>query len=191
MDVPVVTQHKFQQSFVDFFRCLSFSSSTECWSFLLCHRVWYALCKLCRRLEIPQRCSWGGSRHARCFSTTGVGLVSASADNSGGSEVAVLPRWSTVPAGAVHRQGVDVPVIMQRRSLAVGSAKDSVHRLIWWTSQFAQRQVSQLGAMMCFFRRILRHFSRSSGCPGVERQFPQLGSSRYEEFFFIEGSGWR
>ena len=23
-------------------RCLSFSSSTECWSFLLCHRVWYA-----------------------------------------------------------------------------------------------------------------------------------------------------
>ena len=36
-------------------RCLSFSSSTECWSFLLCHRVWYAQCKLCRRLEIPQR----------------------------------------------------------------------------------------------------------------------------------------
>ena len=42
---------KFQQSS----RCLSFSSSTECWSVLLCQ------CKLCRRLEIPQRSSWGGS----------------------------------------------------------------------------------------------------------------------------------
>ena len=47
-----------------------------------------------------------------------------------------------VPAVAVHRQGVDVPVNMQRRSLAVGSASESVHRLIWWTSQFAQRQVA-------------------------------------------------
>ena len=56
-----------------------------------------------------------------------------------------------VPAVAAHRQGVDVPAIMQRRSLAVGGATDSVHRLIWWTSQFAQRQVSQLGAMMGFF----------------------------------------
>ena len=27
------------------------------------------------------------------------------------------------------------------------------------------------------FRRILRHFSRSSGCPGVERQFLELSSA--------------
>ena len=26
--------------------------------------------------------------------------------------------------------------------LAVGGTTDSVHRLIWWTSQFAQRQVA-------------------------------------------------
>ena len=31
---------------------------------------------------------------------------------------------------AVHRQGVDVPVVMQRRCLALGGATDSVHRLM-------------------------------------------------------------
>ena len=35
------------------------------------------------------------------------------------------------PWFAVHRQGVDVPAIMQRRSLAVGGVTDTVHRLIW------------------------------------------------------------
>ena len=39
------------------------------------------------------------------------------------------------------------------------------------------------------FWRILRHFSRSSSCPGVERQFAQLGALDDEEFFVIEGSG--
>ena len=39
---------------------------------------------------------------------------------------------------------------------------------------------------MMGFWRILRHFSRSSGCPGVERQF--FGALDGEEFFAIEGS---
>ena len=56
------------------------------------------------------------------------------------STVAVLDKVADVPARAVHRPGVDVPVFMQRRSLALGGATDSVHRLIWWTSQFAWRQ---------------------------------------------------
>ena len=43
-------------------------------------------------------------------------------------------------AVAVHRQGVDVPAIFAVTCLAVGGATHSVHRLIWWTSQFAQRQ---------------------------------------------------
>ena len=64
----------------------------------------------------------------------------------------VIPQLVVdVLAVAVHRQGVDVPAIMQRRSLAVGGATDSVHCLIWWTSHSAQRQVSQLGAMKDFF----------------------------------------
>ena len=56
------------------------------------------------------------------------------------SRVAVLDKVADVPARAVHRPGVDVPVFMQRRRLALGGATDSVHRLIWWTSQFARRQ---------------------------------------------------
>ena len=51
-----------------------------------------------------------------------------------------LDKVADVPARAVHRPGVDVPVFMQRRSLALGGATDSVHRLFWWTSQFAWRQ---------------------------------------------------
>ena len=34
-----------------------------------------------------------------------------------------------------------------------------------------------MGAMKGFFRRILRHFSRFSGCPRVERQFFELSSA--------------
>ena len=50
------------------------------------------------------------------------------------STVAVLDKVADVPARAVHRPGVDVPVFMQRRRLALGGATDSVHRLVWWTS---------------------------------------------------------
>ena len=35
---------------------------------------------------------------------------------------------------AVHRQGVDVPAVMQRRCLALGGATDSVHRWSLWFS---------------------------------------------------------
>ena len=56
------------------------------------------------------------------------------------SRVAVFDNVADVSARAVHRPGVDVPVFMQRRSLALGGATGSVHRLFWWTSQFAWRQ---------------------------------------------------
>ena len=62
---------------------------------------------------------------------------------------------------------------MQRRSLAVGSASESVHRLIWWTSQFAT-ETGLLSAVGCdegVLRRILRHFRAPLGCPRVERRF--------------------
>ena len=51
-----------------------------------------------------------------------------------------LDNVADVSARAVHRPGVDVPVFMQRRSLALGGDTGSVHRLFWWTSQFAWRQ---------------------------------------------------
>ena len=46
------------------------------------------------------------------------------------STVAVLDKVADVPARAVHRQGVDVPAVMQRRRLALGGATESVHRLM-------------------------------------------------------------
>ena len=55
-----------------------------------------------------------------------------------------------VLAVAVHRQGMDVPAIMQRRSLAVGGATDSVHHMIWWTPSL-HRDRLQLGGMQGLF----------------------------------------
>ena len=75
-----------------------------------------------------------------------------------------------VLAVAVHRKGVDVPVTVQRRSLAVGGATDSVHRLIWWTSQFALRQVA-VGCGDGLFDAFCVIFRAPPGCPRVERQF--------------------
>ena len=46
------------------------------------------------------------------------------------STVAALYLVADVSACAVHRQGVDVPVSLQRRRLALGRATDSVHRLM-------------------------------------------------------------
>ena len=72
---------------------------------------------------------------------------SASAENSGGSAVAVLTRCS-LPCCAGHRQGWDVPVLLQRQASGVpgdsGSASDSV-----------------IDDFEAGFRRILRHFSDS------------------------------
>ena len=65
---------------------------------------------------------------------------------------------------AVHRKGVDVPVTMQRRSLAVGGATDSVHRLIWWTSQFALRQ-DTVGCGDGLFDAFCVIFRAPPGCP--------------------------
>ena len=59
-----------------------------------------------------------------------------------------------------------------------GNAPDSGHREIGGHSSSQQRQVldSQqwyYGGDDGLFRRILSHFSRSSGCPRVERQFSE------------------
>ena len=78
-------------------------------------------------------CSWTRLLICRCCATTGA--WSLGAENCGFSAV------------AVHRQGVDVPAIMQRRSLAVGGATDSVHRLIWWTPSL-HRDRMQLGTWL-------------------------------------------
>ena len=81
-----------------------------------------------------------------------------------------------VPAVAVHRQGVDVPVNMQRRSLAVGSASESVHRLIWWTSQFATETgcFPQLGAMKGFFGAFCAIFALLWVVPKMSASFSSL-----------------
>ena len=73
--------------------------------------------------------------------------------------------------------GVDVPAIMQRRSRSgrchrFSSSPDLVDIPVCTETGFA------VGCDDGLFRRILRHFSRSSGCPGVERHFQQLGSPR-------------
>ena len=81
-----------------------------------------------------------------------------------------------VPAVAVHRQGVDVPVIIQRRSLQqlrclrFRSSPESVGILLYIRDGY-------YGSDEGLLRRILRHFSRSSGCPGVERQFFEFSSA--------------
>ena len=48
--------------------------------------------------------------------------------NCGVPQLQCSDKVVDVPAVAVHRQGVDVPVILQRRCLAVGGASDSAHR---------------------------------------------------------------
>ena len=74
-------------------------------------------------------------------------------------------RATTVPMvddSVQFIDGVNVPVIMRDS----GSAPDSVHRGHGGHSSSQQRQVDD-----GLFWRILRNFSRSSGFPGVERQF--------------------
>ena len=39
------------------------------------------------------------------------------------------------------------------------------------------------------FLAVFQNFRAPPGCPGVERQFSQLGALDDEEFFVIEGSG--
>ena len=72
-------------------------------------------------------------------------------------------------AVAVHRQDMDVPVIMRDS----GSAPDSVHRGIGGHSSSQQRQVFDLpvAAMMGLFDAFCVIFRAPPGCPGVERQF--------------------
>ena len=84
--------------------------------------------------------------------------------------------WVDVPA-AVHRQGLDVPVILQRQLHA-----DS-RRCLRFSS------CCIMMAVMGFFWRILRHFFALLRLSGVERQFSQLGGFDDEEVFVIEGWG--
>ena len=87
-------------------------------------------------------------------------------------------------SGAVHRRS-HVPVIMQRRLLS-GSAPGSVFAVDGGHSSCATEKgdstcsIAVYGGDELLSRRILRHFSHSSGCPGVERQFFELSSAHSE-----------
>ena len=82
---------------------------------------------------------------------------------------------------AVHRRFY-VPVITQRRLLS-GSVPGSVFAFGGGHSSCATEKrdsilsIAVYGGGEGLFRRILRHFSRSSGYPGVERQFFELSSA--------------
>ena len=69
------------------------------------------------------------------------------------------------------------------------SASDSVHRQSWWKFQFATETGTLLQgvAAMREVCRILRHFSHSVRMD-VSAHFSALDD---EEFFLVEGSGWR
>ena len=78
-------------------------------------------------------------------------------------------------AGAVPAV-LDVPVIMQRRFLwNSGSAADSAHRLVWWTSQFATETGFAVGCDERGFSAFLGHFSRSSFLQGCGRPCGHAG----------------
>ena len=95
-------------------------------------------CKLYRRPEIP-RCSSGMVVDLPVgVPTTGSG--SDSTENCGVPQVQYSDQVVDVLAVAVHRR-LDVPVIMQRRSLAVGGASDSAHRRSQRTSHLQQRRI--------------------------------------------------
>ena len=72
---------------------------------------------------------------------------------------------------------MDAPVTMQRRRsleqwkcLRISSSTGLVDIPV----RNRDRLLFAVGCDEGLFRRILRHFSRSSGCPGVERQFSGL-----------------
>ena len=97
-------------------------------------------------------------------------------ENCAGSAVAVRferGRCSCY-AGAVLVV-LDVPVIMQRRrSLKQWSSPESVSSSPGLVDIPVRNRDRLLSAVEC---GILRHFSRSSGCPGVERQLYELSSA--------------
>ena len=82
-------------------------------------------------------------------------------------------------------------MIMQRQSLAVGSASESVHRLVWWTSQLATETgcFPQLGAMKGFFGLFRPFFALLPFVPELSASFRSWGALDDEEFFVIEGWG--
>ena len=88
--------------------------------------------ELLKPVEIPQVQFLVRWRHAVVV-TTWLGVLTCR--KLWFSTVAVLDKVADVPARAVHRPGVDVPVSMQRRRLALGGATDSVHRRSLWSSQ--------------------------------------------------------
>ena len=94
VDVPVVIQHKFQQSFVDFFKVPQLQFIDRVLVFPVMPQ------SLVRTVETVQKvgdstAQFLGRQLTRpLFFNDSAGLVSASAVNSGGSAVAVLPRWS-------------------------------------------------------------------------------------------------
>ena len=81
---------------------------------------------------------WEGRRHARCCANDRVMVQTV--QNFGVPQLHCSDKFVDVPAVAVHRR-LDVPVIMQRRSLAVGEASDSAHRRSQRTIQLQQRRI--------------------------------------------------
>ena len=132
--------YKFQQSSPIYSGTyLRFRSSTECWLLQLLHRdrAHSANCTDAQRFDSAVF----GMVVDMPVGVQTTGFWSNSAENCGSAVAYSSEKVVDVPAVAVHRQGVDVPVIMQRRSLAVGSASDSAHRRSQRTSQPQQRRV--------------------------------------------------
>ena len=127
-----------------------------------------------------------GRRHARWCAIDRI--WSDSAENCGVPQLQYSDKVVHVPAVAVHRQGVDVPAIMQRRSPAVGGASDSAHRWSQRTSQLQQRRIRFQrgdGDEWAFFWLFWPFFALFRVVPELSASFRVLDD---EEFFVIEGS---
>ena len=117
----------------------------------LLHRDRDAQCKLCRRPSCFFRCSsWTRWTCPLLYYDRCVGLTVQKTVEV--PQVQYFDRVVDVPA-AVHRQGLDVPV-SSRRCLRFSSSVELDYE-----------------AVKGVFRRILRHFSRSSGYPELSARF--------------------
>ena len=119
-------------------RCLSFSSSTEWWLLQLLHRHRARSANCTEYLRFQGAVFWMVVDMPVGVQTTRFGQT---VQNTLASQLHSSDKVVGVPAVAVHRQGVDVPVIMERRCLAVGGASDSAHRRSQRTIQLQQRRI--------------------------------------------------
>ena len=98
---------------------------------------------------------WEGRRHARCCANDRVMVQTV--QNCGVPQLHCSDKFVDVPAVAVHRR-LEVPVIMQRRSLAVGGASDSAHRRSQRTIQL-QQETDTLSAWVTAILRVVVELS--------------------------------